>query len=71
MHLRHTVFLIVNRAKNAKTCMNTDEQVKIALSEGVKSVWCNPKDPTTMIKELLRLGNPRDTPHPRPAECAP
>ncbi|CAM9361024.1 unnamed protein product [Pylaiella littoralis] len=57
----------------ASTLLVDDDvnNVKIALSEGVKSVWCNPKDPTTMIKELLRLGNPRDTPHPRPAECAP
>lgn len=35
-------------------------QVKVALSEGVKSVWCNPKDPSSMIEELLSLGNPRE-----------
>ncbi len=38
----------------------TTTQVKVALSEGVKSVWCNPKDPTSMIEELLSLGNPRE-----------
>lgn len=26
----------------------------------MKAVWCNPKDPTTMIAELLRLGNTRE-----------
>ena len=31
--------------------------MKIALSEGVKSVWCNPKDPDTMIAELLDLSS--------------
>ena len=32
----------------------------MALSEGVKSVWCNPKDPSSMIRELLSLGKPRE-----------
>ncbi|CAM9990390.1 unnamed protein product [Hapterophycus canaliculatus] len=50
----------------ASTLLVDDDvnNVKIALSEGVKSVWCNPKDPTTMIKELLGLGNPSDGPLP-------
>lgn len=34
-------------------------QVKIALSEGVKAVWCNPKDSNSMITELIGLGSPR------------
>ncbi|CAM9587717.1 unnamed protein product [Scytosiphon promiscuus] len=46
----------------ASTLLVDDDvnNVKIALNEGVKSVWCNPKDPTTMIKDLLGLGNPRE-----------
>lgn len=32
------------------------KKVKIALSEGVKAVWCNPKDSSTMIAELIGLG---------------
>lgn len=34
--------------------------MKIALSEGVKAVWCNPKDSGAMIADLIGLGNSRD-----------
>ena len=37
-----------------------NNQVQIALSQGVRSVWCNPKDPDNMIAELLQLDNSHD-----------
>ncbi|CAN0357044.1 unnamed protein product, partial [Ectocarpus sp. 12 AP-2014] len=46
----------------ASTLLIDDDvnNVNIALSEGVNSVWCNPKDPTSMITELLSLAKPHE-----------
>ncbi|CAN0496678.1 unnamed protein product [Ectocarpus sp. 8 AP-2014] len=52
----------------ASTLLVDDDvnNVNIALSEGVNSVWCNPKDPTSMITELLSLAKPHEK-APNPA----
>ncbi|CAM9415018.1 unnamed protein product [Ectocarpus sp. 4 AP-2014] len=55
----------------ASTLLIDDDvnNVNIALSEGVNSVWCNPKDPTSMITELLSLAKPHEK-APNPADSS-
>ncbi|CAM9929681.1 unnamed protein product [Ascophyllum nodosum] len=47
----------------ASTLLIDDDvnNVQIALSQGVKSIWCDPRNPNSMISDLINLSNSRDS----------